>query len=72
MRVVITYFSTWVTGIIIFTSAYVIYLRENDIPVAYESEIPQDVRMPVYIFAGCFLVFLFLFKIFTTYLEDSK
>lgn len=72
MRSFLTYFSMWISGVIVFTIGYTVYLRENDIPVRYENEIPQEIRMPVYIFAGIFIVILAVLKIFMSYTEQSS
>lgn len=63
MRSFFAYLIVWITGIVLFTISYTIYLRENDLPVRYEHEIPNEVRYPVYIFAFVFLIFLVLFKL---------
>lgn len=71
MRSFVSYFSVWITGVMVFTIGYTIYLRENDIPVRYENEIPEEIRMPVYIFGVVFVIILILFKVFTDYLDQE-
>lgn len=72
MRAFLSYLLVWLSGVVVFTIGYTIYLRENDIPVRYEGEIPEEIRMPVYIFGGIFVVVLIIFKVFTSYLDTES
>jgi hypothetical protein len=73
MRSFLSYLAVWLLGVVVFTIGYIIYLRENDIPVRYKGEIPQEIQMPVYIFGGIFVIILLIFRVFISYLDtDSK
>lgn len=72
MRSFMSYLLVWFSGVVVFTIGYTIYLRENDIPVRYEGAIPQEIRMPVYIFGGILVIVLLIFKAVTFYLDTES